>query len=460
MAGEQILVVEDQRAVAGALQMRLRGLGYAVTGVAKDGPEAIEKASELNPDLILMDIKLGEGMDGIEAAQHIRANMDVPVVYVSAYVDQKLLERARQTNPAGFINKPFTTKDLLTAIDLALFQHAEALLATHSPQAQPVEEEDDQKDALITIDVEGRINFVTRAAERLLAWRRKQMIGRSLIDALSDIYGLTTEVATTTVKGVLTSGNEEQLVRQSSARGSDAVDLLTPLFDVQGECMGAALKFSTAQSMVTSSAQSRAFAKALDAIPVGIVIVSEEMRVCHMNAYADEILRHNSSLDCTANRLLARDRQFDEKLKQLVQVAMMKSREGIADSSEAIFVSSPAQREQIEIIVTPAEHAGFGSPDEALVVLYLFDASLERHISRDVLNRLYGLTQTEAKLVQHLVSGSTLDKAAKQLEISVNTARTHLKHVFHKTGINRQAELVHRVETGPAGLLVNFNGRH
>ena len=84
MAGEQILVVEDQRAVAGALQMRLRGLGYAVTAIAKTGPEAIEKATELRPDLILMDIKLGEGMDGIEAAHQIRSNLDIPVVYVSA----------------------------------------------------------------------------------------------------------------------------------------------------------------------------------------------------------------------------------------------------------------------------------------------------------------------------------------------------------------------------------------
>ena len=100
MAGEQILVVEDQRAVAGALQMRLRGLGYAVTAIAKDGAEAIEKAAELQPDLIFMDIKLGEGMDGIEAAHQIRSNLDIPVVYVSAYVDQKLLERARQTHPA------------------------------------------------------------------------------------------------------------------------------------------------------------------------------------------------------------------------------------------------------------------------------------------------------------------------------------------------------------------------
>ena len=62
--------------------------------------------------------------------------------------------------------------------------------------------------------------------------------------------------------------------------------------------------------------------------------------------------------------------------------------------------------------------------------------------------------------MQLLVGGATLDDAAQRLEISVNTARTHLKHVFHKTGINRQAELVHRIETGPAGLMIDFNDGH
>ena len=98
MAGTNILVVEDQRAVAGALRMRLRGLGYDVMAIATDGNEAIEKAGELRPDLILMDIKLGEGMDGIEAAHRIRAQFDIPVVYVSAYADRELLDRARHAS--------------------------------------------------------------------------------------------------------------------------------------------------------------------------------------------------------------------------------------------------------------------------------------------------------------------------------------------------------------------------
>ena len=120
-----------------------------------------------------------------------------------------------------------------------------------------------------------------------------------------------------------------------------------------------------------------------------------------------------------------------------------------------MFIKAPMQQEQIELVVTPVAgtHAGAGSTQ---ILLYLFDAGIERDVSYEILTRLYGLTQTEAKLVQLLIRGLTLDEAAQDLEISVNTARTHLKHIFHKTGINRQTELVHRIETGPAGLLLDL----
>ncbi len=458
MAGEQILVVEDQRAVASALQMRLRGLGYAVMAIAKDGLEAIEKATELHPDLILMDIKLGDGMDGIEAARQIRSHLDIPVIYVSAYADQQLLKRARQTYPAGFINKPFTTKDLLTTIDLALFQRDKKALGVtaHTPEN---ESEEENKEAVVTADVEARVNFVSKSAVRLLGRRNKRIVGHPLTEVLSDIYGFDHTHAAAIVDRVLTLGSEERLVRNEKAPGTGEIDLLTPLRDVQGQSFGAVLKFASPLGSTSGGSQIKAFEKAIDALPIGIAVVTEDMSVLHMNAYAREILKHNRGLDCTNNRLSALDRQFDVKLRQLVFAAAAKAREGIEDGSDAMFIKGPAIRNQVEIIATPVA-AGKHFKEESCVILYLFDASLDRQVSHDVLTCLYGLTQMEAKIVQLLVSGSKLDDTAKNLEISVNTARTHLKHVFHKTGINRQAELVHRIETGPAGLIINFNNGH
>lgn len=459
MAGEQILVVEDQRAVAGALQMRLRGLGYDVTAIARDGFEAIEKATLLKPDLILMDIKLGEGMDGIQAAQEIRVMNDIPVIYVSAHVDRELLARARDTKPAGFINKPFTTKDLLTTIDLALHRRFE------KPTKHEFGEQEEAKEAVLTTDIDGVITYVSSGAEKRIRRKSNQLIGKPLATLLSETYDLTPPQAVSIVTNVIQHGFDETLTNENK-RGvkpnspGQIADMLTPLRDAQGSFFGAALKFSTEITKTPQFGQTKALQKALDALPVGILLVTEELRVLHMNGYAQDIINHNKGLEYSSEKLSARDKHINENLQALVSSAAEKARNGVEDSSEAMFIKTHAQTDQIEVIATPCADSTNDGAGDNTIVLYLFDASLERQVSHEILMRLYGLTKTEAKLVQLLVGSSTLDSAAKTLDISVNTARTHLKHVFHKTGINRQAELVHRIETGPAGLLVHFkNGR-
>ena len=449
MAGEQILVVEDQRAVAGALQVRLRGLGYDVAAIARDGFEAIEKATLLQPDLILMDIKLGEGMDGIQAAREIRTQLDIPVIFVSAYVDRELLERARNTAPAGFINKPFTTKDLLTTIDLALHRRFESNRQNSSEDAH-------NKDAVLTTDVDGAVNYVSPGAEQRLRRKSNHLIGRPLATILAETYQMTTEQAQPLITNVIQNGFEETLLSETQTSGKQIADILSPLRDAQGENFGAALKFSAPLAKSQQSSHALALQTAIDALPVGILLVNDDLRVLHLNNYAREIVNHNKVLEYSNDKLSAREKSVQKAITQFVESSVEQARAGVTQGSEAMFIKSSPQAEQIELIATPS----VGDDGEIIIVLYLFDCSLERVVSRDILMRLYGLTKTEAKLSQLLVGGSTLDSAAQTLDISVNTARTHLKHVFHKTGINRQAELVHRIETGPAALLVDFNDTH
>jgi len=121
MAKTEILIVEDERITAEDIRLSLGGLGYAVTGMASSGEEAIRKAKELHPDLVLMDIVLGGDMDGIEAAKRIRARFNIPVVYLTAYADEKTLERAKVTQPFGYILKPFDDKQNLENIFAPFF---------------------------------------------------------------------------------------------------------------------------------------------------------------------------------------------------------------------------------------------------------------------------------------------------------------------------------------------------
>jgi PAS domain S-box-containing protein/diguanylate cyclase (GGDEF)-like protein len=118
-----MLVVEDERIVSMDLQRRLKSMGYEVVGSAVSGEEAIQKAGFLHPDMVLMDIMLDGQLDGIQAAEIIRKQCNIPVIYLTAYADSSTLERAKITEPFGYILKPFEERELHGHIEIALYKH-------------------------------------------------------------------------------------------------------------------------------------------------------------------------------------------------------------------------------------------------------------------------------------------------------------------------------------------------
>jgi DNA-binding NarL/FixJ family response regulator len=122
MPKESILIVDDDRTTASIMQLHLNSFGYNVAGIASSAKEAIAIARDVEPDLVLMDIRLGEGADGIDAALTISKHMDVPIVFVTAHSDSETLRRAKIVNPVGFINKPLRESDLKTTIEFAITQ--------------------------------------------------------------------------------------------------------------------------------------------------------------------------------------------------------------------------------------------------------------------------------------------------------------------------------------------------
>jgi DNA-binding NarL/FixJ family response regulator len=458
LANEKILIVEDQRAVAGALKLRLRGLGYDVSGIARDGFEALEQVTALTPDLILMDVRLGEGMDGIEAAHRLREHHpDLPLIYISAHVDAQLLERARATRPAGFINKPFTTKDLLTAIDLAL-NRAAPMISPENAGAAPQDER--EQEGVITADNEGRVGFANMAAEYLTGIPRKQWVGRPLADVLATLHELPMEAAADAVMRVMNTGQEEALVRARGGRSGAheaCTDTLTPLRDARGQTYGLALRLMAARPRRAPerSGLDRALLKALDAAPYGVLVLDADRRLRHGNRSARDMLTRHRGLELRNEILGLTDKAQDQHFRELVDLALERSRVGEDKASGVLLVRSATVSGNLELMIAPVPSPAEGD-QTAMVLVYAFDSGAQRQISFDVLTSLYGLTHTEAKLVQFMTNGMTLDDAADELQISVNTARTHLKHIFHKTGINRQTELIHRIESGPAPLLVQI----
>ena len=124
MPSAKILVVEDENIVARDICARLEQFGYDVAPPVATGEDAIARARESRPGLVLMDIMLRGPMDGIEAARVIREELNVPVVYLTAYVDDKNLQRAKITEPFGYLLKPFEERELHITIEMALYKHA------------------------------------------------------------------------------------------------------------------------------------------------------------------------------------------------------------------------------------------------------------------------------------------------------------------------------------------------
>jgi PAS domain S-box-containing protein len=177
----RILVVEDEAIVAFDFKQRLQRLGYTIVGVAHDGEEAVWKTQSTKPDLILMDINLGDGISGIETAMLIRKNQDLPIIYVTANSDEDTVKRAVRSGPFGYILKPFEDRELETAIRMGLAKHV---------MDQRLKESESWfqatltsiADGLIATDAEGRIKFFNPSAAKITGWSQADAMGQRLVD--------------------------------------------------------------------------------------------------------------------------------------------------------------------------------------------------------------------------------------------------------------------------------------
>lgn len=186
----RILVVEDEGIIAQDIQTTLEKLGYEVPAVAVVGEEAIEKAADLKPDLVLMDIVLWGGMDGVEAATHIRERLHIPVIFLTAHSDTATLQRAKITGPYGYIVKPLVERELRIGIEMALHKHA---------MDRRIAEQDkwyattlaSVGEAVIATDAGGGVRFMNALAESITGWSQVEAVGRHL----DNIMVLSAEVA-------------------------------------------------------------------------------------------------------------------------------------------------------------------------------------------------------------------------------------------------------------------------
>lgn len=247
MAPAQILIVEDESIVAEDIHDSLQNLGYIAAATVSSGEEAIAKAEEIHPSLVLMDIKLEGAMDGVEAARHIRSRFDIPVIYLTAYADEETLEQAKVTESYGYILKPFQERELRASVEMALYKHQmesksrekERWLGTTLKSIG---------DAVIATDRKERITFMNPVAETLTGWKEKDALGKDLTEVFTIENKQTGVLVESPAAKALRKGDIVDLENHTALIAKDRteipiLDSAAPIRDEKGNIAGAVLVF-------------------------------------------------------------------------------------------------------------------------------------------------------------------------------------------------------------------------
>ena len=261
MANESVLVVEDEGIVAMHIENILKSLGYTVSGTFSSGEEAIETAKNFRTDLVLMDIVLKGKMDGIEAADHIRNNFDIPVIFLTAYGDESTLHRAKITEPYGYLLKPFKERELHIAIEIALYKHGiEARLRSIDRFLTTILQS--IGDAIITTDLTGRITFFNYLAGRLTGWDPEEAANKNL----TDVFNISDEKTHKSIEDpaarIIRDGTSLSLVPYTILISRDGKEIPidgsgAPLRDEKGAVEGALFSgISVSESMLRKKSES------------------------------------------------------------------------------------------------------------------------------------------------------------------------------------------------------------
>ena len=247
MSKIKILVVEDESIVAMDIKHRAEGLGYEVTDVTPSGEEALKLVRENPPDLILMDIVLKGKIDGIEAAQRIHDDFDIPVLYLTAYSDEETLKRAKITEPFGYIIKPFEDRELHSSVEIAIYKHEMDRKLKESEKWLSTTLES-IGDAVIATDKMGKIIFMNPVARKVTGWKQEEAIGKTLLDVfkiINEDTGIPLEDPVTKVlkKDAVIEMNDPALLVTRDGTRLPIDDSSAPIRDENGSVIGVALVF-------------------------------------------------------------------------------------------------------------------------------------------------------------------------------------------------------------------------
>ena len=313
---KQILIVEDDSDVVGYIEHLLKSLGYGVCAVVSSGEAAMQKAAEAHPDLALIDMMLAGDMDGIAVADQIRARFNIPVVYLTAYVDQRLLQRAKIAEPFGYVLKPFAERRLHLNIEIALYRHEMEGKFKESEQwlstiLRSIGE------GVIATDENGRVQFINSVAEDLTGWQQEDAFGKDL----EEVFNVISEETETPIKThimealqgeIIVGLTEPNLLAARDGKETPIDYSAAPIRNDKESTTGVVLVFRNITRRreveealrLTADAlqsQTRILQSILDSMGDGVIVADETGRILFFNPEAEGLI--DIAMDTTLDEL-------------------------------------------------------------------------------------------------------------------------------------------------------------
>lgn len=387
----RILVVEDEAIIANDIKMMLESGGYLVTAVVATGARAVRKAEADCPDLVLMDIVLPGELDGIQAAQLIRAGQDIPVIYLTAYTDESIVSRALVSEPFGYVVKPFHESELFRTIEIGLYKHRLERRLRESEQwlsttLRSIGE------AVVATGTGGLVRFVNPAAEELLGWAGEEVVGRPLSEIL--VLGDPCAAGTAAPQEpdhpggwrgdylIATRGGEEKIVTASSA----------PIVDRDRNILGTVLALRDITEKKAADAE--------------LHRSREELKI-----HITEVQERNTALKVLLEQR-ERDRgEFEQRIMENIRTLII------------------PYLEKLKALRPGAQDAAFLNIIETNLL------QITSGFSKKLSSRFHNLSMQEIRIANLVKEGKHDKEIMELLNISFETVKTHRQNIRKKLGI-------------------------
>ncbi|MEI7833165.1 MAG: PAS domain S-box protein [bacterium] len=354
MPNEKILIVEDEAIIAADLANKLERLEYTVCGSAASAEDALALVAMCGPELVLMDIHLAGEMDGIDAADRIRLEYGIPVIYLTAHSDRATLDRAKVTEPFGYILKPFEQLELQTHIEMALYKSLAERKLRESEERWRVTI-GSIGDAVIASDIAGLVTYMNPVAVALTGWQEAEAQGQPVLRVLDMINELTRLPAEDLVARVLRENRAVELANHTALVTRDGrevpiEDSAAPITDAAGKVTGVIIVFHDVTEKRRAEEARAQLATIVTSSSDAIIGKTSEGIVTSWNRAAEQLFGYTAEemIGQSIIRLLPRS-HHGELEANLQRVA----RGEVVESHDCVRINKDGQRVDVSVTISP-----------------------------------------------------------------------------------------------------------